>query len=332
MTIWKGAALSAAMLSLADTAQAQELALGYFMSPNHPMNAAVFTPFAERLAEVSGGAMTVKQYAGGALNSSPPGQYSALQSGVMDIAFTLPGYTADLFPVTNAISSPGVCDGAVACTQALHNALPLLQEEFDAKILAIWANDPPVLVTRDVAVRTPADMAGLTLRVTTAADVPYVEAMGGSPVSQPANVLNQNLTNGVIDGIFIGPDGIRSFSLQEPANYVTIGMPLSGAAFVLLMNQGVYDGLSDQEKGWVDEAANLELSLQAGQAYADSTSESLDITREAGVEVIELTPAERSAFADAIVAPLDAFRTSIVRDDLTGADVLDVFANGTDGR
>ena len=31
----------------------------------------------------------------------------------MDVAFALPGYTAELFPVTNAISTPGMCDGAV---------------------------------------------------------------------------------------------------------------------------------------------------------------------------------------------------------------------------
>ena len=328
MHFTKVTALAVGAMLAGVASDARELALGYFMSPKHPMNEAVFTPFAEGLAEVSGGALTVRLFPGGALNSAPPKQYSAMQSGVMDIAFALPGYTADLFPVTNAISTPGVCDDAEACTEALLNAKPLIEEEMGAKILALWANDPPVLVTRDTAVRTPADMAGLKLRVTTSADVPYVEAMGASPVSQPATVLNQNLTNGVIDGIFIGPDGIRSFSLQEPANYVTTGMPLSGAAFVLLMNQGVYDSLSDQEKAWVDEVASDDLSRAAGAAYARSAEGSMEITREAGVEVIELSEEEKAAFAEAVAAPLEAFRARELHPGVTGADALAAMAGG----
>ena len=81
----------AALLAMGVTASAAELSLAYFMGPKHPMNKAVFTPFAEKLAEVSGGQLTVKQFPGGALNSVPPKQYSILLDGVADIVFTLPG-------------------------------------------------------------------------------------------------------------------------------------------------------------------------------------------------------------------------------------------------
>ena len=40
-------------LGFGGTAAAKELKLSYFMSPKHPMNAAVFTPFAERLEALS---------------------------------------------------------------------------------------------------------------------------------------------------------------------------------------------------------------------------------------------------------------------------------------
>ncbi|HCQ66498.1 MAG TPA: hypothetical protein DIU07_15705 [Rhodobacteraceae bacterium] len=92
------------------------------MGPKHPMNAAVFTPFAETLAELSGGALTVRQFPGGVLNSVPPKQYSILLDGVADIVFTLPGYTGDVFPKTQVVGLPGVCDSASACTEALLRA------------------------------------------------------------------------------------------------------------------------------------------------------------------------------------------------------------------
>ena len=110
-------------------ALSDELSLAYFMGPRHPMNAAVFTPFAERLAELSGGEITVQQFPGGALNSVPPQQYNILLEGVADIAFALPGYTGDVFPITNVVSLPGVCSDALDCTQALLNARGVIEEE-----------------------------------------------------------------------------------------------------------------------------------------------------------------------------------------------------------
>ena len=115
--------LSAGLLAAGlASASAKELSLSYFMGPKHPMNAAVFKPFAEKVAELSGGKLTVTQYPGGALNSAPPKQYSILLDGVADIAFHLPGYTAQLFPMTNVVTVPDLCDNAVACTEALLRA------------------------------------------------------------------------------------------------------------------------------------------------------------------------------------------------------------------
>ena len=133
------------------SAQAADLSLAYFMGPKHPMNKGIFTPFGDKLKEVSGGALTVKQFAGGALNKVPPKQYSILLNGVTDIAFTLPGYTADLFPKTNAISLPGVCDSAVSCTESLQRARAEIEPEYNAKVLALWANTPAVLITKNKA-------------------------------------------------------------------------------------------------------------------------------------------------------------------------------------
>ena len=114
------ASLAAAFLAglAINTAGASELSLSYFMGPKHPMNRAVFTPFAKKLAEVSAGKMTVKQYPGGALNSAPPKQYSILLKGVADIAFALPGYTGKLFPVTNTVTIPGVSSLGAAAADA----------------------------------------------------------------------------------------------------------------------------------------------------------------------------------------------------------------------
>ncbi|MEM8586624.1 MAG: TRAP transporter substrate-binding protein [Pseudomonadota bacterium] len=317
-------ALSSAAGWSAPAAAEENFSLAYFMGPGHPMNGAVFQPFADRLAEVSDGQLTVEMFPGGALNSAPPRQYATVVEGVADIVFALPGYTAQLFPVTNVITVPNVAADAVDGTEALWRARDLIEQEYDAQILAMWTNAAPVLITRDTPIRSLDDLDGMVVRVTSAQDVPFVEALGASAVSQPVSVINQNLTNGTIDAIAIDPSAIGSFNLWEPANYVTIGLPGSGSAFVLLMNQEVYDGLTEQEQAWVDEASGEWLSLNGGQVYLEDALRGIEVARDNGVEIIELSDDEVARFNEAMQPAMDAFLASTISGDLTGADVVDI--------
>ena len=295
---------SAALIAMGVSASASELSLAYFMGPKHPMNKAVFTPFAEKLAEVSGGEMTVKQFPGGALNSVPPKQYSILLDGVADIVFTLPGYTGDVFPMTNVVNLPGLCDDSISCTAALQNAKELIETEYNAKVLALWANSPPILLTKDKPVRTLEDLAGMKIRITSKGQVPFVKALGASPVGQPVTVINQNLANGVIDAISIDPSGIGSFKLHEVANYLTTWFPGSGSAFVLLLNQDVYDEMTDEQKGWIDAAADASLADSGAAGFKASTERGLKIAKEAGLEFIDIAPEERARWQEIIDATM----------------------------
>ncbi|MEM7443828.1 MAG: TRAP transporter substrate-binding protein [Pseudomonadota bacterium] len=318
------AVLVASMGLMAPVSAQEQFSLAYFMGPGHPMNRAVFTPFAERLEEVSGGELTVEQFPGGALNSAPPRQYATVVEGVADVVFALPGYTAQLFPITNVITVPNVAADAVDGTEALWRARDLIEEEFDAHILAMWTNAAPVLITDDVPITSLEDMDGLVVRVTSAQDVPFIEALGASAVSQPVSVINQNLTNGTIDAIAIDPSAIGSFNLWEPANYVTTGLPGSGSAFVLLMNQEVYDGLTDQQRAWVDEASGEWLSLSGGQAYLEDALRGIEVARDNGVEIIELSDDEVARFNEAMAPAMEAFMESTISGDLTGADIVNI--------
>lgn len=292
-------------------AQAKDLSLAYFMGPKHPMNEGIFTPFGEKLNELSGGALSVKQFAGGALNKAPPKQYSILLDGVSDIAFTLPGYTADVFPKTSTLSLPGVCDSAVSCTESLQRARSELEPEYNAKVLALWANTPAVLITKNKAVRSLEDLDGMKIRVTSKADAAFVEALGASAVAQPVSVINQNLANGVIDAIMIDPSAIRSFKLHEVAKHVTTWFPGSGSPFALLMNSETYNDLSAQERSWVDEAADAELSMNAGKAYMAAGASGLKLAEEGGLEIIDLPESE----IERINALVDEAMNTIVNQD-----------------
>ncbi len=314
-------AIAAATVALSCAAEGKDLSLAYFMGPKHPMNAGLMTPFGEQLSEATGGTLNVQQFPGGALNSVPPKQYSILLDGVADIVFALPGYTADAFPKTNVVGLPGICSSALACTEALQRARPELEKEYNAKVLAIWANAPPVLITKDKPVTRLADLEGMKVRVTSKGDVPFVEALGASAVAQPVNVINQNLANGVIDAIMIDPSAIGSFKLYEPADYVTTWFPGSGSAFVLLMNSDVYGGLSEVEKAAIDKVSGADLSLNAGRAYDAVAGKGVGAAKANGVEIVDWADGEREKVQAAIDGAMAAIAGNSVG-DRTIAEVM----------
>jgi TRAP-type C4-dicarboxylate transport system substrate-binding protein len=293
-------------LGCGDAPDGRELSLAHFLPADHTLNHAVFTPFSQRLAELSDDRLTVRQYPSGILNSSPAAQYSMLLNGVADIALVVPAYTPDLFPRTDLIGYPGVCDTAMECTEALQRAWPVLEAEYDAKVLAIWSSTPPVLLTRETPVRTLEDIRGLKIRVSSRSDIPFIEALGASALTQPATEQHQSLTTGVIDGVAIGPSGIVAFRLHEPADYLTTWLPISGLAFVLLMNQDTYEALSPEEQGWIDEAADSALSVAGAMAFERVDAEALELSQEAGVEIVELAESEKRRFERAIAPVREA--------------------------
>ncbi len=319
------AALAATLaLSSPLSAAAKELSLASPIPPGHRFSPAFFNAFAERLKERSGGKLTVKVYAGGSLNPSVQRQYSILLDGVADIAFVAPIYTVDIMPVTSTVSVPGVCRDAVDCTKALWRAYPLIEKEFDAKILALWTNNAPVVITKNKPVRSAADLKGMKVRISGALEAPFWQALGAAPVSQPVTEINQNLANGVIDAIAIDPASIISFKLNDVGRYVTRGVPAQGIAFALAMNKKVYASLSPEERRWVDQSGGETFSIEGAARSAEVDDKAFEVSRKAGIEIIDLPDAEVRKMQAAIAAEVAKFRATKFRSGVTGAQAYDL--------
>lgn len=280
--------------------QNKSLVLAHPLPPLSHLRTSVVVPFMERLAERSGGRLTATEYMGGALGSATRMYYSMVLDGVADIVLAFPGYTAATLPRTALIAYPGVCDSGVECTAALHRALPVLEDEYGARILALWSGPPPILLTRDRPVRRLEDFEGLKIRVSSHLEVPFVEALGASAVMQPVSDLQQSLHTGVIDGVVTTPPGVLPFQLQEAASYLTTWMPLSALPVALLMNLETYESLSARERSWLDAASDPSLSHSGARIYQRAGEESLRIIRDAGIELIDLSDEEKARIEEAV--------------------------------
>lgn len=286
---------------------ADELKFANFTPPFHTVNASVIEMMNDMLSEATNGEVTVRGYHGGELGAGPVEQYVRVVQGVADVAWGLPGYTSSQFDTTMIVELPNAIAIEAPGYEALINAYDEhLADEFPGTVpVALWTSEPNVFIMRDHEIRTPADVAGLKLRVAGATAAQVVEALGGTPVQMPINQVYNALETGLIDGVITGSSTLNDFKLDEVANSYTFGANLGRLSFYAVMNEGVYNGLSAEAKAALDIMA---LSKSAEDAWNATSDDGVAQARASGDNVfIDLTENEAAAFAEAVSGVVNAY-------------------------
>ncbi len=288
-----------AVLGSVSFAQGNEIKLAHFMSPQHPMDRFIMRPLAEKYNAVMEESSVIKIYPAGELGKGPTQQFKRAVTGETDISFGIPGYTQNLFPVMTMFELPGLYTDPVTATTAMWDSIDFVQQDYSrVKMLATWANNPTILITRDRPVRNIADLRGMKVRVANPTTAKIIKDWGGIPITLPANEVYQAMSTGVVDATYIGASAILSFKLYEVANFATVNIPGSISSFYLVMNQGKWDGLSDDERRELEALTGRELSISAANAYKRVGQKALSTASENGVQIVELTPFQLAAFEE----------------------------------
>ena len=306
------ATLTAALLACAAAlpAAAQELKFANFTPPAHTINASVIEKMNADLSAATDGAVTVRGYHGGELGAGPVEQYVRVVQGAADLAWGLPGYTSSQFGKTMIAEMPDALAADRPGYEALWDAFEgELAGEFPGTVpVALWTSEPNIFIMRDKVIRTPADLAGLKVRVAGASSAEVAEALGATPVQMPINQVYQALETGLIDGVITGASVLSDFRMDEVANAITVGAPLGRLTFYTVMNQGAFDALPDAAREALDMEGRRALSQSAEEAWNATADAALEAARaDAANTVTELTEDEAAAFAEAVSAVTQAY-------------------------
>ena len=157
--------------------------------------------------------------------------------------------------------------------------------------------------TSNKAIRTPDDLEGLKIRVmNNQMAINMVNSMGGSATPLAYGELYTAIQQGVVDGAENNPPSFVSSNHYEISKYYTLDQH-SSVPDVLLISTKYWDKLSEQEKIWVQEAADE--SAQAQKIFwNESVEESMKVAKKAGVEII--IP-EKSLFAEKSKSVVEEF-------------------------
>lgn len=280
------------------------LRLHTFSSPNAIAVTEFLEPWARQLETGSNGRVTVQLFPAMQLGGRPADLYGQARDGVVDIVWTLPGYTPGRFPLTEVFELPFVCSDAVAASQALtafHERW--MQDEYgDTQPLVFHTTAPGHIHSVERQIRALEDFGGLKVRVASQNDAAMLEAFGATPVGMPITQTYEALSRGVVEGAWIQWSVLRPYRLHETTRFHT-EISLVCSPFVLTMNKARYDGLPDDIRQLVDETTGIALARRLGRLWQEDENRGRDLAAQRGNRILTLAESERARLRTA-TAPL----------------------------
>jgi TRAP-type transport system periplasmic protein len=283
----------------ANDPEVYRLKLSHHAPPVHHQHAVTFVQWAQELETRSGGRLILDLYPAEQLGKLSQ-QYNMVRRGDVDIALVLHGIPAGRFPLMELAHLPLLFDSGAQASRVLTQLVPeyLAAEHRDVRILYLFAHAPGVIHTRTRPVRSPADVRGLRIRHPSAVVGESLRAWGASPAGMPPGEMAGNLTKGVIDGLLMPYDGVLAFRLGPHVRYSTEVFSYV-ASFAVLMNPASYARLPPDLQALIDETTGPRVAEAVGARWDAVEPLGRRYMEESGVEIIELTLAEREAFTAA---------------------------------
>lgn len=287
------------LLLLSGTASAAEhtLRFAHFMPANSPQDSDIFQAWAQAVATASNGRIDVRVYPAQTLGKAASG-YDNARSGIADVVWTVQGYTANRFPLSQIAELPGLFERAEvgSCAlQKLYESGVLDAEYTETRVLFLHTHGPGHLHTADRPVTELADFEGLRIRRPTAVIGRLLEALGAEPVGMPAPQIYESMARGAIDGFMLPWEAVKAFRAGEVADHHT-DFGLYALAFATVMNKAAYDRLPADLKAVIDAHSGLDWARRAGRVYDRADVAGLDYARATGtVHSVDL--AERARWA-----------------------------------
>lgn len=318
--MFRRSAIALALGLAATAAPAAEVGLNFahFMPEGSWQNRELFTAWAEAVGTQSDGRIAVTLYPAQTLGKAPQG-YDNARDGIADIAWTVQGYTAGRFPLSQIVELPGLYDSAEigSCAfQKLYDSGALDAEYADTHVLFVHTHGPGHLHTSDKAVTRLEDLKGLRIRRPTAVIGRLLEELGAEPVGMPAPAIYEATSRGTIDGFMLPWEAVEGFRAYEVADHHT-DFGFYALAFVATMNKATYEALPDELRAVIDANSGMDWALAAGRGFDAGDVSGKAATLENGTEE-QIDPDDRANWEAAAARATEAYLAELDAAGLPG--------------
>jgi TRAP-type C4-dicarboxylate transport system substrate-binding protein len=318
------------LLSAAPVA-AQEIVLKahHLVPPVAIAHREMLAPWAEKVERESGGRIRIDIYPSMHLGGQPPALIDQVREGVVDIVWTLPGYTPGRFPKIEVFELPFLNANPIVTNFALQEFIDNHPEEFaEYKVISAFVHAGQLLHST-VPVRTADDFTGLKVRIPTRVAGWMIAAWGGVPVGTTVQKIPEMLSKRIVDSTIIPFEAAFGLQVHDLVDYnVFLDDPRSerfnGQVLMIAMNRASYDALPPDLQAVIDANSGANIARWIGQVWIDAEQPGRQAAIDAGNEFIYLPPAEVAKLRERAEEPVAERWISVVaKQGVDGRPLID---------
>jgi TRAP-type C4-dicarboxylate transport system substrate-binding protein len=317
-----------AFILIGPNAQAQTVKLTYsnFFPPAH-IQSVLAEAWCKEVEKRTNGRVKVEYYAGQTLTKANQ-CYDGVVEGLSDLGFSVLAYTRGRFPVMAAVDLPlGYPNGKVA-TLVINEVYKKFKpkELQDTQVMYLHAHGPGLVHTKSKPVSKIEDMKGLKFRAHGTSSL-VVEALGGTPVSQPMPETYQMLQKGVVDGAVYPFEACKGWKLGEVTGYATAAFSAAyTTSFFVVMNKNKWNSLpADVQK--IIAGINEEWIVKHGEAWDTSDMEGLYYFLNQGGRIIGIDKREAARWEKAVAPINNNYIKSLNEKGFNGKEIVEFTVN-----
>ena len=289
---------AAALATVAGSAMAQTvtLRLHQMLPPQATIPAKALVPWAQKIEAESGGKIKVQLFHAMQLGGAPPQLFDQAKDGVVDITWTVLGYTPGRFPKTEVFELPFMSGNAEASSRAIQEYVEkFAADEFkDVKLIAVHTHGPGLFHTK-TPVTGLESLRGMKVRGGSRIISNMLTKLGATPVGMPVPAVTDALSKGTIDGTTIPWEVTPSLKVTELVrNHTTFAGKegLYTQTFAFSMNKASYDKLPPDLKAVIDKNSGIETAAMFGRAMDEGDKVGRQIAERAKNNIVALDLAE----------------------------------------
>lgn len=322
--------IQASIMALAGAAQAQEFTfkLHHLLSAKAPAHTKMLEPWVKAVEENAAGKVKIEIYPSMTLGGKPPELVQQARDGIVDLVWTVNGYTPGLFPRSEVFELPTVYVNDPAATNlAMHEMFEsdLEQEYKGLKVMFLHVHAGQAIHMVDKEVRTPSDLQGLKLRIPTRTGAWIIEALNAAPVAMPVPELPQALSKNVVDGALIPWEIIAPLKIQDQTQYQIEGHNMARfgtTTFQVSMNADRWGSLPEDVQQAFMDASGADWWKTVGDIWRASDDSGIKLATDAGNTHITLTEEETKLFEDALAPVVDRWIEEVSAKGIDGAALV----------
>ena len=284
---------------LAGPAAAQQvvtLRLHQMLPQQATIPAKALIPWAQKVETESGGKIKVQLFHAMALGGAPPQLFDQARDGVVDLTWTVLGYTPGRFNKAEVFELPFMSGSAEQSSQAFQEYVEkFAADEFrSVKLIAVHTHGPGLFHTK-TPVTGLESLRGMKVRGGSRIINNMLTKLGATPVGMPVPAVTEALSKGVIDGTTIPWEVTPALKVSELVkNHTTFAgdRGLYTQTFAFSMNRASYDKLPADLKTVIDNNSGIATAAMFGRAMDEGDKAGRAIAEKAGNNILALDVAE----------------------------------------